>query len=205
MWINITALIFAIAGCFWGLKKGVLSAWTLMFNIMISVYLGIMTVAIIGRYSPDTLSDQWVKAGVVFLTAVLLFVLLTLLSMHFFNNYPYPDLPRYFELIGSGLFGFIGGYLGLWFLVYVFCITPASKIESMAEMSGESRISSRSRVEFICNILESLSLQEDDGQSENLYLWIETAPEKEKIKRKISATSVREPDDSNDIKDPNAL
>jgi uncharacterized membrane protein required for colicin V production len=178
MWITIIALIFAAAGCILGLKKGVLAAWAVMFNIMISVYLGLMTVAIIGKYSPDSLPNQWAKAGVLFLTAVLLFIMLTLFYVHLFGNYAYPDLPQYFELIGSGIFGFVAGYLTLWFFVYLFFLTPAAKIDYISAKSGDLNTCSRGKIDAMCNTLEYLSLQEDDGQSANLYQWLETAPEK---------------------------
>ncbi|MFI4910643.1 MAG: CvpA family protein [Sedimentisphaeraceae bacterium JB056] len=185
MWITIAALIFGLVGCFWGIRRGVLAAWVCMFNVMISVYLGIMTVTIIGKYSPNTLPNQWAKVGVLFLTAALLLVILEILNVHLFSDYPAPALPKYFEKIGSGLFGFISGYIVLWFLVYTFFITPVgnSYLKSCDEKQANLLLCSRCKVDMICNVLELLSLQEDDGQAGKIYSWLENTEENAELKK----------------------
>lgn len=185
-----------------------------MFNVMISVYLAIMTVALIGRYFPDALPNQWAKAGVLFLAALLLFVILEVLNVHLFADYDEPDLPKHFNLAGSGVFGFVSGYLTLWFLVYVFFVTPVGKADMIKDRCGQTDmlLKSRYKVDTICNTLEFLSLQEDDGNSEKLYQWLETAPEKKKkstkkSSKKKSSSKSSDPNASepNSIADPNYI
>jgi len=54
-------------------------------------------------------------------------------------------------------------------------------------------------------MLEFLSLQEDDGYSEQLYQWLETAPEKKKKSKKKSSSKKSSKVANSGSCDPNDL
>lgn len=169
----IIILLAALAGCLLGMKKGFMFAWILFFNAILSIYLSIMLTAMTGKYLPDSVPNQWAKAGELLFIMVFLFIILQFISYHLFAHLPFPGFPKYFELIGSGLFGLLGGCFVVWFLIYVVCITPfgASYIEKNQSHTLEN---ARKRLSTVCGLVEGLSLQEDDRQSGKIYFWLET-------------------------------
>ncbi len=186
---TILAIIVALVGCLWGVKKGFISAWILLFNVMFAAYLSVMFVAMTGKYFPESLPNQWAKAGDFLFTAVFLFVILHALSIHFFDDLAMPDLPKYFDIAGAGLCGFIAGYLVFWILIYSIALTPIGEQDFMkSKNAGDTAIVhvGRGKIDALSNVLECLSLQEDDKQSEKLFLWLET-PKAKFIKKTAAA------------------
>jgi len=174
---TIAAILIGLAGCLWGIKKGFIPSWILLFNVVFSAYLSVMLVALTGKYLPDSLPNQWAKAGDLLFTAVFLFVMLQALSIHIFDEMPSPDLPKYFESVGAGICGFAAGYLIFWIVVYSVAITPIGKLGFMklnAENKPTAVEAGRGKIDMLCGVIECLSLQEYDKESEKLYMWLES-------------------------------
>ncbi len=186
---TITAIIIGLAVCLWGIKKGFIKAWILLFNVIFSTYLSVMLVAMTGKYFPDSLPNQWAKAGDLLFTGVFLILVLQALSIHLFDERPSLDLPKYFDIAGAGVCGFIAGYLMFWVLFYSIALTPIGKQDFMnikCEKPFTAVEAGRSRIDALSGVLEVLSLQEDDKQAEILYRWLES-PNAEFIRKPKAA------------------
>jgi uncharacterized membrane protein required for colicin V production len=182
---TIIGLVIALACCLWGIRKDFVGAWMALFNLMFSIYLAVVAVALTGKYLPASLPNQWAKAGELLLVAIFLFILLHYLSVHLFDNLPAPDLPKYFDTIGAGVCGFLTGYIFFWFIVYIIAITPVSGLDFIKKHQSavDGSVLGRSKISAVNSVIEFLSLQVDDGQSEKIYHWLETPKAKFTIKK----------------------
>lgn len=136
-WIG-TALALLFAAVM--VKKGLYETWTLFFNVVIAVYLGI----IFGPVLNNLMGIE--QAGVeilvllgttsVFLTVLYLFSYIIFLSQ--FNV----TFPKLLDSAGGGLFGFLTGLLIYSFVVFLIYISPLNPYVKKIGFSNSSTKSS---------------------------------------------------------------
>ena len=178
-WIAIISIVVSLAGSIYGIKKGLIAAWVLMFNVIFSSYFAIRFVVILGKYSPTSLPNQWAKSSALLLSAVLIFIVLQALAKHLFPGANSLDFPKYFEMIASPLFSFLGSYMAFWFIIYVFLVTPIGNADAVRLNMGENLLmKAREKVCTSFSIIRVFSLQEYDCDGYLIYEWIENNPEK---------------------------
>jgi hypothetical protein len=122
-----------IAACFTysAIKLGFCQAWTLLFNVVIAVYLGIRLGPMLEEIMP--LGGQYGRTIILMTTGLGAFLILQGISYVFLIGQFEVTFPRALNLLGSGLFGFLAGFLCWAFAVLVFCTTPLCENDYVKE------------------------------------------------------------------------
>jgi len=118
-WTGIALALFLAAIM---VKKGLYETWTLFFNIVIAVYLGLT----LGPVLKNLLGiDQaGVEVLVLLGTAVVSLTVLYLFSYIIFLSQFHVTFPKLVDSAGGGLFGFLTGLLIYSFIVFLICVSP---------------------------------------------------------------------------------
>jgi hypothetical protein len=122
-WIGI---LLSGAFAWFAIKLRFYQTWTLVFNIIISIYLAIYLQPIIGNISAvgDT---PYSNALTMIAVALASFLILHSISYVFLTGQFNVSFPQVLDLIGSGLLGFLAGFLVWSFISLLLYITPASQ------------------------------------------------------------------------------
>jgi hypothetical protein len=103
-------------------KKGLYETWTLFFNIVIAVYLGLTLGPVLKNLLG--IEQRSVEVFVLFGTAVVSLTVLYLFSYIIFLSQFNVTFPKLVDSAGGGLFGFLTGFLIYSFVVFIICISP---------------------------------------------------------------------------------
>jgi hypothetical protein len=118
-WIGI---IIALGFAYSAIKLGFYQAWTLLFNTIIGIYLGIRLGPMVQQYLP--ISDQYNMTLSMLATGLGTFLILQAISYVFLIGQFEVTFPKVVNMAGSAIFGFITGLLFWSFGVFLFCTTP---------------------------------------------------------------------------------
>ena len=113
-WIGILVGI-VFAG--FAVRKGFYETWTILFNILISVYLAISLREIIKNILPAADGSSYSDALAMLIIAIAVFAILHGIAYIFLLSQFKIDFPKIFDGIGSGTLGFLGGVLVWSFIV----------------------------------------------------------------------------------------
>jgi hypothetical protein len=105
-------------GCLFGwlcFKKGLFVAVTMLFNLMIGVYIGVMAAPRILNMNPEYGQSSYYAAGTIFFLAIIIFAVLQLIAWFYLLNDTLDYFPRLIDHLGGAFCGFLFGYflLGL--------------------------------------------------------------------------------------------
>jgi hypothetical protein len=137
-----TALALLLAAIM--VKKGLYETWTLFFNVVIAVYLGLT----LGPVLKNLLGIER-GAGEVFVlfgTAVISLTVLYLFSYIIFLSQFSVTFPKLLDLAGGGMFGFLAGLLIYSFVVFLICVSP---LNPYAKKIGFNNTSIRSNIKYM--------------------------------------------------------
>jgi hypothetical protein len=136
------------------------STWVLLFNVLVSVYVAIfLTPAVIG-FAP--LSGQAASCGVALSMIVLgggCFAILHGLSFVFLTGQFNIPFPRIFDVLFSGLLGFVAGFLVLSFVAIVLTTTPLAQNKVVSSI-GFNRQSQRANIlclSWCCDLIHAVA------------------------------------------------
>jgi hypothetical protein len=160
-WIGILA-----GGLFaWvAVKIGFYETWTLLFNIIITVYVSVFAGPMLVDVIPGAAGAPYSKVLTMVSTAVVTFLILHCISYTFFTGQMNISLPSLFNSLGAAFLGFLAGFLVWSFLVVLFCITPISQ-HSIAKglgFGGSSQQTSISYMSWWCNRVHQLAGSEEN-------------------------------------------
>jgi len=145
-----------------GIKKRLYPMWAILFNILISIYLGVMLSPVANELIFGSESSAYHKAGCVGGIAAAVFAILQTIAVCWLTGKFSVSFPRLFNNIGSGFLGFFAGYLTVTFLFFIVCIMPFSSEQPVAkkicELGGSKQIAAKS-VKKACGLVGGLSLQ----------------------------------------------
>lgn len=193
-WIGI---LIAVGFAYSAFKLGFYHAWTMLFNVVIAVYLGIRLGPVIeefvpmgGRYS-GTLS--LLAAGLV------PFLILHAISYAFLLGQFEVTFPRILNRLGSGLLGFLAGFLIWSFASLIVCTTPFPDKPYVKEIGfRETKI--QSYLVWWCNVVDVIVSSSDGEQSpDKAVRELLTKADKDSTRRRPTqpVLDVNEPNDAN--------
>jgi len=165
-------LVFACIGY----RKAWYPTWALLFNVLISVYVSIMTAPQIVDKIPDIRNylDNYSYAAFVLIAAACFFALLQLLSFRFFTGVYVVSLPKILNSAGAAALGFLTGTIVAGFLLFLIAITPLSDYSAVKffAQGGQAPDRANGVVLSSCNVVHDISLQPDplaiDSQMEKI-------------------------------------
>jgi hypothetical protein len=162
-WIGIL-----VGGAFawFAVKLGFYQTWVLVFNIIISVYLAIYLYPVTANISAtgDTPYSNILTIAAV---AAVSFLLLQGIAYVFLVGQFSVSFPKVFDTLGSGILGFLAGFLFWSFLVLLIYITPVSQntfIEGIG-FKDEYRKTTVSYISLFCNMVNAVASSEDNKYS----------------------------------------
>jgi len=181
------AILIGILVAVMAIKTGVYMMWAILFNALISIYLGVMLCPTIIGLIPDIGDSRYHHAGCVGGIAVVIFAICQTITVNFLlgeeadknkKNEEAISFPKVVNTIGAGLAGFFLGYVVCGFVIFVFLITPLSKesiVKSICEQTGFAAQS----VQAVCGFVGGISLQcHDEAEPGDVVEWL-TTPESE--------------------------
>jgi len=120
--------ILAAAFFAWlAVKIGFYETWTMLFNIVISIYLSVFLTPAITTMVPAASGTAYGNALTLITVAAGAFLILHGVSYSFLTGRFSVWFPRPIDNVGSGLLGFLGGLLVWSFLALVISVSPLSQ------------------------------------------------------------------------------
>jgi uncharacterized membrane protein required for colicin V production len=176
-WLAVlVGVIFAVIG----IRKGFYPMWMMLFNILVSIYLGVMLSPLIVQIRPDMDHLRYYLAACVAVIAVMAFVILQVIKTSFLAEISESLCPRFFDNVIAGILGFLSGYVVFSFVFLAVCIMPFSKLSFMKGFCGDG-ISTPDGVKPIvkaCNFVATTSMQCYSDTAVGVVDWL-VAPDKE--------------------------
>jgi len=120
--------ILAAAFFAWlAVKIGFYETWTMLFNIVISIYLSVFLTPVITTMVPAASDTAYGNALTLITVAAGAFLILHSVSYSFLTGRFSVWFPRPLDNVGSGLLGFLGGLLIWSFVTLVISVSPLSQ------------------------------------------------------------------------------
>ena len=163
-WIGIL-----VGGAFawFAIKMGFYETWTLVFNIVIAIYLAVFLGPVIANIVPAVRDTAYNNALTMLATAIGSFLILHGISYTFLTGQFTVPFPKVFDTLGTGFLGFLAGFLVWSFVSLVICITPISQI-SFVKGIGFGTQFEQTNVGYIswwCNLVNSAVSSQDNEQT----------------------------------------
>ena len=140
--------------------------WALTFHIIISIYLAIyLRPAIVNN--PAIGDTPYSSVLTLLVIAAASFLILHSVSYVFLTGQFGIRFPRIFDTLGTGILGFLAGFLIWSFLSLLIYITPASQNSLMKDIgfTSEFQQTSVSYISRFCNLVNSVVSSQDNKYS----------------------------------------
>jgi uncharacterized membrane protein required for colicin V production len=199
-WIGIlVAVIFAYSA----IKLGFYHAWTMLFNIVIAVYVAVRISPVIEEFLPVAMGGEYCKTMALLATGLVIFLILHGIAYVLLIGQFEVTFPRVVNTLGSGILGFLAGFLIWSFGTLVVCTTPFCQQQFVKEIGFDVKTFEEAKMQpylvWWCSFLDKIVASGDGPVSAEQAikdLLIKPAP-----KAKIETTSIQ-PADPNDPNNP---
>ncbi len=162
-WIGIL-----IGGTFawFAIKLRFYQTWTLIFNIIISIYLAVYLRPVVINI-PAVGDTPYNNALAMAAVALASFLILHGISYTFLTSQFNVSFPKVFDVVGAGLLGFLAGLLVWSFLSLLIYITPASQNTFVKEIGFTDPFQQNSvlYVSRFCDLVNAVVSSQDNGCS----------------------------------------
>lgn len=162
--------------------------WTLVFNIIISIYLGLYLRPVIVNI-PAVGDTPYSNALAMAAVALASFLILHGISYTFFTGQFNVSFPKVFDAVGTGLLGFLAGFLVWSFLSLLFYITPVSQNTFVKEIGFTDQFQQTSVLYLsrFCNLVNAVvSSQDNECSAEQTISKLLKGPAPKKTREKTS-------------------
>jgi len=190
---SLFAILLGGAFAYIGLKKKFFVMWSMLFNLLVSIFLGVMFLPLISRLTPDIGENGYFLSLCMFvLTALFFFTLHVIVKMYVIasNSGVFPVI---FDRVGAGILGFLFGYIVCCFVFFILSVMPIAKHPFMTNVFGKKgfgALSSRP-VKKMGRFVGSASLQCYPDKSDTVIDWLITvSQEKQKPELKSTRTKI---------------
>ncbi len=131
------------------IRMGFYETWTMLFNIVISIYVAVFLTPAIVNVVPAAGDTSYGNALTLAVIATGAFLILYGISYVFLTGQFNISFPKVFDLVFAGLLGFLAGSLIFSFAALVITVTPISRNSLVSKVGFNSR-SQRSNIAYIC-------------------------------------------------------
>ena len=129
-------------------RIGFFEMWTMLFNIVISIYVAIFLTPVIVDVIPAAGDTAYGTALTLTVLAVGTFLILFAISYIFLTGQFSVAFPKVFDILFAGILGFLAGALIFSFAALIITATPISQNRLMSKI-GFNAQSQRSNIEYI--------------------------------------------------------
>jgi len=166
------ALVFA----FIGYRKTFYPGWAVLFNLLIAVYISIMSAPQIVDKFPDVriYLGNYTYSAAILIIAVVIFIVLQSFAFRFFTAVSIVSFPKLLNSLGAAVLGFLTGSVIAGFLLFLINITPLADNSTVRSFTQDKQMPDRANgvVLVSCDFIHNISLQPDptgiDKQLENI-------------------------------------
>jgi len=156
-WIGIfAAVLFAYSA----IKLGFYHAWTMLFNLVIAVYVAVRISPMIEEYLPVAMAGQYGKTMALLTTWLVTFLILHGIAYVLLIGQFEVTFPRVFNTLGSGILGFLAGFLIWSFGTLVVCTTPFCQEQYVKEIGFETKTFQEAKMQpylvWWCSFLDKI-------------------------------------------------
>ncbi|MHC4068309.1 MAG: CvpA family protein [Planctomycetota bacterium] len=140
-----------IGGIFlwFALKLGFYETWIMLFNIVISIYIALFLKPVITEHLPPIGDIRYCCALTIVVTAVATFLIFQGLAYVFLTSQFNITFPKVFEVLGSGLLGFLAGFLVCSFVAMNIALTPVPKMTPVENLGFDLQ-SQQDNISYLC-------------------------------------------------------
>lgn len=149
-------------------RMGFYETWALLFNIIIAIYVSIFLAPTVARFVPMPGGASWCTALSMLVLAGGSFAVLHGLSWVFLTGQFKIRFPSVFDVVLSGILGFVAGFLILSFAALALATTPLAEHEivSTLGLGREGQQANIAGIARCCNLIHSVAGFEDAGTTE---------------------------------------
>jgi hypothetical protein len=159
--IIVVGLVFA----FIAYRKTWYPTWAFLFNVLISVYIGIMTMPQIVDKLPAIRNylGNFSYSASILLGAAVIFAVTRLVTFKLFLSVYIVSFPKILNTAGSAVLGFLTGVVATGFLLFLITITPLSNFPVVKSFAQDRQAPDKINnvVLSSCNAVHDMSLQPD--------------------------------------------
>ncbi len=130
-------------------KIGFYEMWAMLFNIVISIYVAIFLTPVILDIVPEAGDISFCNAFAMVVLAIGTFFILYGITYVFLTGQFNVSFPKIFDILFTGILGFLAGFLVLSFAALVITITPISQNRFVKQV-GFNRQSQQANITYIC-------------------------------------------------------
>ena len=134
---------------FVAVKIGFYETWVALFNIVVSAYIALFATPTITQLVPAAVDTPYGKGLCLLAIGLGCFAILQGLSFVFITGQFSVSFPKLFDSIGSGVLGFLAGFLTLSYLSLVVTATPLSE-QKILRSIGLTPDSQQANISYIC-------------------------------------------------------
>jgi hypothetical protein len=156
-WIGILiAVIFAYSA----IKLGFYHAWTMLFNLVIAVYVAVRISPAIEEFLPAAMGGQYGKMMALLATGLVTFLILHGIAYVLLIGQFEVTFPRVVNTLGSGILGFLAGFLIWSFGTLIVCTTPFCQQQYVKELGFETKTFQEAKMQpylvWWCSFLDKI-------------------------------------------------
>ena len=162
-WIGIlVAVIFAYSA----IKLGFYHTWTMLFNFVIAVYVALRISPAIEEFLPAAMDGgQYSKTMALLATGLVTFLILHGIAYVLLIGQFEVTFPRVVNTLGSGILGFLAGFLVWSFGTLVVCTTPFSQQQYIKEIGFDVKTFEEAKMQpylvWWCSFLDKIVVSGD--------------------------------------------
>jgi hypothetical protein len=204
-WIGIlVAVIFAYSA----IKLGFYHTWTMLFNFVIAVYVALRISPAIEEFLPAAMGGgQYSKTMALLATGLVTFLILHGIAYVLLIGQFEVTFPRVVNTLGSGILGFLAGFLIWSFGTLIVCTTPFCQQQYVKELGFETKTFQEAKMQpylvWWCSFLDKLVASGDGPVSaEQTIKDLLIKPAKNTPAKAKTGTASIQPVDSNDPNKP---
>lgn len=131
------------------IKIGFYETWAMLFNVVISIYLAIFLTPVIVDIIPGADETPYCNALALTVTSVGTFLILYGITYIFLTGQFKVTFPKIFDILFTGVLGFLTGFVILSFIALVITVTPISQ-NRFASKVGFNKQSQQANISYIC-------------------------------------------------------
>jgi uncharacterized membrane protein required for colicin V production len=157
-WIGIfVAVLFAYSA----IKLGFYHAWTMLFNFVIAVYVALRISPMIEEFLPAAMDGgQYSKTMALLATGLVTFLILHGIAYVLLIGQFEVTFPRIVNTLGSGILGFLTGFLVWSFVTLIVCTTPFCQQQYVKELGFETKTFQEAKMQpylvWWCSFLDKI-------------------------------------------------
>ncbi len=150
------AVLFAYSA----IKLGFYHAWTMLFNFVIAVYVAVRISPVIEEFLPVAMGGQYGKTMALLATGLVTFLVLHGIAYVLLIGQFEVTFPRVVNTLGSGILGFLTGFLIWSFGTLVVCTTPFCQQQYVKELGFDVKTFEEAKMQpylvWWCSFLDKL-------------------------------------------------